>query len=61
MHQPSYPFDGFAIGGLAVGETKEERNDFVNYQPLLPKNLPRYLMGVELLDLLEAVHQEGYV
>ncbi|WP_411822859.1 tRNA guanosine(34) transglycosylase Tgt [Leptospira sp. 'Mane'] len=53
------PFDGFAIGGLAVGETKEERNDFCELSAsLLPKNLPRYLMGVGTpLDLLEAVHR----
>ncbi|XDD48639.1 tRNA guanosine(34) transglycosylase Tgt [Leptospira sp. WS92.C1] len=53
------PFDGFAIGGLAVGETKEERNDFCEISAsFLPKNLPRYLMGVGTpLDLLEAVHR----
>ncbi|TGN08119.1 tRNA guanosine(34) transglycosylase Tgt [Leptospira ilyithenensis] len=53
------PFDGFAIGGLAVGETKEERNDFCELSAsFLPKNLPRYLMGVGTpLDLLEAVHR----
>lgn len=53
------PFDGYAIGGLAVGETKEERNDFCELSAsLLPKNLPRYLMGVGTpLDLLEAVHR----
>ncbi|TGM59889.1 tRNA guanosine(34) transglycosylase Tgt [Leptospira adleri] len=52
-------FDGFAIGGLAVGETKEERNDFCEISAsLLPKNLPRYLMGVGTpVDLLEAVHR----
>lgn len=53
------PFDGFAIGGLAVGETKDERNDFCELSAsLLPKNLPRYLMGVGTpIDLLEAVHR----
>ncbi|HNC57693.1 MAG TPA: tRNA guanosine(34) transglycosylase Tgt, partial [Leptospiraceae bacterium] len=53
------PFDGFAIGGLAVGETKEERNDFCELSAsLLPKNMPRYLMGVGTpIDLLEAVHR----
>ncbi|AOP34065.1 tRNA-guanine(34) transglycosylase [Leptospira tipperaryensis] len=52
-------FDGFAIGGLAVGETKEERNDFCELSAsLLPKHLPRYLMGVGTpIDLLEAVHR----
>ena len=40
-------FDGYSIGGLAVGEPKEEMyriTEFLN--PLLPKNKPRYLMGV---------------
>ncbi len=52
-------FDGFAIGGLAVGETKDERNDFCELSAsFLPKNLPRYLMGVGTpIDLLEAVHR----
>jgi queuine tRNA-ribosyltransferase len=53
------PFDGFAIGGLAVGETKAQREDFTALTAdLLPKNLPRYLMGVGTpIDLLEAVHR----
>ncbi len=53
------PFDGFAIGGLAVGETKAEREDFCELTAdLLPKHLPRYLMGVGTpIDLLEAVHR----
>jgi len=40
-------FPGYSIGGLAVGEPKEEMyhiTDFLN--PILPKNKPRYLMGV---------------
>ncbi|MBN8549481.1 MAG: tRNA guanosine(34) transglycosylase Tgt [Deltaproteobacteria bacterium] len=51
------PFDGFALGGLAVGETKAEREDMVEFSaPLLPENRPRYLMGVGTpIDLLEAV------
>jgi queuine tRNA-ribosyltransferase len=53
------PFDGFAIGGLAVGETKSQREDFTELTTeLLPTDLPRYLMGVGTpLDLLEAVHR----
>jgi queuine tRNA-ribosyltransferase len=53
------PFDGFAIGGLAVGETKSEREDMTAVAAdLLPKDLPRYLMGVGTpLDILEAVHR----
>lgn len=40
-------FDGYAIGGLAVGETKEERVHFTEFAAAcLPENKPRYLMGV---------------
>jgi queuine tRNA-ribosyltransferase len=53
------PFDGLAIGGLAVGETDEERHRFTDLATdHLPKGLPRYLMGVGTpIDLLEAVHR----
>jgi queuine tRNA-ribosyltransferase len=52
-------FDGYAIGGLAVGETKSEREEYTEFSAsLLPKHLPRYLMGVGTpIDLLEAVHR----
>lgn len=52
-------FDGFAIGGLAVGEEKQEREDFCELTAaLLPAERPRYLMGVGTpIDLLEAVHR----
>lgn len=52
-------FDGFAIGGLAVGETKSEREDFTELTVgFLPKDRPRYLMGVgNPIDILEAVHR----
>ncbi len=54
-----HPFDGFAIGGLAVGESKAEREHFTGYATdFLPKDRPRYLMGVGTpIDLLEAVHR----
>jgi queuine tRNA-ribosyltransferase len=53
------PFDGFAIGGLAVGEAKSEREDVCEFTAqLLPPDKPRYLMGVGTpLDILEAVHR----
>ena len=53
------PFDGIAIGGLAVGESKGEREHFTEFSTdLLPRHLPRYLMGVGMpIDLLEAVHR----
>ena len=54
-----HDFDGFAIGGLAVGETRDEREHFTEFAAsLLPDNKPRYLMGVGTpVDLLEAVHR----
>jgi queuine tRNA-ribosyltransferase len=53
------PFDGFAIGGLAVGETRSERETMTALcSALLPQDKPRYLMGVGTpLDLVEAVHR----
>jgi queuine tRNA-ribosyltransferase len=50
-------FDGYALGGLAVGESKAEREDVTAHTaPLLPRDKPRYLMGVGTpLDLLEGV------
>jgi queuine tRNA-ribosyltransferase len=53
------PFDGLAIGGLAVGETADQRHEFTSVATAhLPRHLPRYLMGVGTpLDILEAVHR----
>jgi queuine tRNA-ribosyltransferase len=50
-------FDGYAIGGLAVGEPPEALHDGVSMAaPMLPPNRPRYLMGVGYPeDLLHAV------
>ena len=40
-------FDGFAIGGLAVGESKEEMYSTLSHTiPFMPESKPRYLMGV---------------
>src|SRR3990172_7873755 len=52
-----HPFDGFAIGGLAVGDTRAERADVVALSAeRLPEDRPRYLMGVGTPpDILEAV------
>lgn len=52
-------FDGMAIGGLAVGEGKSEREDVCGLTAeMLPRDKPRYLMGVGTpLDILEAVHR----
>lgn len=50
-------FSGYAVGGLAVGEPREDMYRILHYStPKLPENKPRYLMGVgEPLDMLEAV------
>ena len=52
-------FDGMAIGGLSVGEPKEEMLATLDYLPaLMPVNKPRYLMGVgKPEDLVEAVRR----
>ncbi|WP_417469016.1 tRNA guanosine(34) transglycosylase Tgt [Maricaulis sp.] len=50
-------FDGYAIGGLAVGEGFEQMCDVLDFTtPHLPAERPRYLMGVgKPIDLVEAV------
>ncbi|MBX5481346.1 MAG: tRNA guanosine(34) transglycosylase Tgt [Myxococcaceae bacterium] len=55
----AHPFDGFAIGGLAVGETRAEREAMAELVTgLLPTDRPRYLMGVGTpIDLVEAVRR----
>lgn len=46
-------FPGYAIGGISVGEPKDEFLDILKYTtPLMPKNKPRYLMGVGTPDYL---------
>ncbi len=50
-------FKGYAIGGLSVGESKDEFCEILSFTaPLMPKDRPRYLMGVgDLRDVLYAV------
>ncbi|HHJ14733.1 MAG TPA: tRNA guanosine(34) transglycosylase Tgt [Gammaproteobacteria bacterium] len=50
-------FDGYAIGGLSVGEPAEERRRVLEVlEPALPADAPRYLMGVGTpADMVEAV------
>lgn len=52
-------FDGFAIGGLSVGEPEQERNTILEHTlPQLPGSQPRYLMGVgKPGDIVEAVRR----
>ena len=51
--------DGYAIGGLAVGETHEEMYHIIEeVTPILPKNKPTYLMGVGTpQNILEGVER----
>jgi queuine tRNA-ribosyltransferase len=50
--------DGYAIGGLAVGEATEDMYRIIDaVEPYMPKEKPRYLMGVGTpCNILEAVH-----
>ncbi len=52
-------FDGYAIGGLSVGEPEDERNRILECTvPHLPASQPRYLMGVgKPEDIVEAVRR----
>ena len=53
------PFDGYAIGGLSVGEPKDEMIKVLGYLPhAMPSDKPRYLMGVGTpSDIVEAVRR----
>ncbi len=52
-------FDGYALGGLSVGESKNEMHEMIEVSvPHLPEDRPRYLMGVGLPeDLIEGVRR----
>ena len=52
------PLDGFAIGGLSVGESAEDMYRIIDaVEPHMPKDKPRYLMGVGTpVNILEAVN-----
>ncbi|MDY4191269.1 MAG: tRNA guanosine(34) transglycosylase Tgt [Oscillospiraceae bacterium] len=55
----SLDLDGYAIGGLAVGETADEMYRIIEaVEPFAPKNKIRYLMGVGTpVNILESVHR----
>ena len=56
----SIGFDGYAIGGLAVGEGQEAMFDVLDYAPgMLPIDKPRYLMGVGKPDDIVGGVQRG--
>ena len=53
----SLDFDGYAIGGVAVGEPRELIHEITEYTAdLLPEDKPRYLMGIGTpIDMLDAI------
>jgi len=56
----SIGFDGYAVGGLAVGEGQEAMFDVLNYAPgFLPEDKPRYLMGVGKPDDIVGAVERG--
>ena len=53
-------FDGYAIGGLSVGEPRELTLEMIaEVLPLLPKDKPRYVMGVGYPDEIEQYARMG--
>lgn len=53
-------FDGLAIGGVSVGESKKEMTNVLEWTvPLLPKNKPRHLLGVGEIDDIFALVERG--
>lgn len=57
MHITSLGFDGYAVGGVSVGEPEEFMWEVISWvEPLLPFSKPRYVMGVgSPVDLLKAI------
>lgn len=54
------PFDGFAIGGVAVGETKDDMKHVLSWVvPHLPDDKPRHLLGVGEIDDVFALIDAG--
>lgn len=58
-HVKTFDADGYAIGGLSVGETEEEMYEMTEVVTAdLPDNKPRYLMGVGTpVNILEGIHR----
>jgi tRNA-guanine transglycosylase len=56
----SLPFEGIAIGGVAVGESKEEMKQVLDWvMPILPKEKPVHLLGVGEIDDIFASVERG--
>lgn len=58
-HAKTFDADGYAIGGLSVGESEEEMYEMTEVATTdLPENKPRYLMGVGTpVNILEGIHR----
>lgn len=57
----SMDFDGYAMGGVAIGETKENIKDIIAMaDDIMPSNKPRYLMGVGKLEDIEFAVDQGF-
>ncbi len=57
----SLPFEGFAVGGLGVGEGEDLLHEVAEFTSgLLPEDRPRYLMGVGRPEDIEFAVQQGY-
>jgi len=53
-------FDGYAIGGVSVGENEEEMFEALNHvEPFMPKDKPRYFMGIGYPDQIVKAVGEG--
>ena len=60
MKSDEMGFDGYAIGGLSVGEPRELTLEMISeVLPLLPRNKPRYVMGVGYPDEIEQYAKLG--
>jgi queuine tRNA-ribosyltransferase len=60
MHHAGTGFDGFAIGGLSVGEPRDLTLEMIaEVLPLLPPDKPRYVMGVGYPDEIEQYARMG--
>jgi len=55
------PFDGYAVGGVSVGENKEEMRRVMDWvSPLLPPQKSRHLLGVGEIDDIFALFEHGF-
>ena len=57
----SLPFDGYAIGGMSVGESKKEMKNVLDWvTPYLSEEKPRHLLGVGEIDDIFTLVEEGF-